>query len=83
MVDRPIHFKNPRQKKKIGSFFFIFTSRLGMDISMDLLGPEKWFTYQNLQNFTRKPTIVFANNNLENENYNSFSKQKFWYFRVA
>ena len=34
-----------------------------MDVSLDLLGPEKWFTYQDLQDSTRNPAI--ANNNLK------------------
>ena len=34
-------------------------------LSQELLDPQKWFTYQNLQNFTRKATRIFSRQLLE------------------
>ncbi len=31
----------------------------GGGLTQEVLGPQKWFTYQNLQNFTRKCMKVF------------------------
>ncbi len=43
--------KAPVEKKR-GKPFFLF---LPLDhISLELLDPQKWFTYQNLRNFMRK-----------------------------
>ena len=59
MADRPMQWKYsiPSRKIKMGTQYFFY---FGIPtLTLGLLVPQKWFTYQNLQNFTRKIDRLF------------------------
>ncbi len=58
-------------EKKIGIHFFYVDL---LTLSLELLVLQKWFTYQNLQHFTRKTTSMFSKHSFQEIIFRSYEK---------
>ena len=65
----------PGRKMKVGTLFFFF---FGLPtLNLELLVPQKWFTYQNLQNFTRKNARLFLEQFIPEEKIKLFRNKNY------